>query len=57
MHSNAIQQILDESYIDIVSGSLQFNDLSRWNHILIILAVTFIPALTLTIPRYFGMGI
>ena len=26
-------------------------------HILIILAVTFIPALSLTIPRYFGMGI
>ena len=26
-------------------------------HVLIILAVTFIPALSLTIPRYFGMGI
>jgi adenylate cyclase len=41
MHSNAIQQILDGSYIKVVTGSLQFNDQSRWNHILIILGISF----------------
>ena len=41
MHANAIQQLLDKSYIEVRTGSLMFNDISRWNHILIILGLSF----------------
>lgn len=47
MHANAIQQILDGSYIDVHTGSLQLNDQSRWNHILIILGLSFLTFLVI----------
>ena len=47
MHANAIQQILDGSYLEVKTGSLQFENQSRWNHILIILGFSFLTFLVI----------
>ena len=42
MHANAIQQLLDKSYIEVKTGSLILDDISRWNHISIIIGLSFL---------------
>ncbi|MAJ43451.1 MAG: hypothetical protein CMF96_01735 [Candidatus Marinimicrobia bacterium] len=47
MHANAIQQLLDNTYVKVKTGSLMLNDISRWNHIFIILGLSFLTFLVI----------